>query len=576
MSITSSNNLAVNNSLTVNSNTILGNDNTSTLIVNSKPTFNSDVTISGNIDQTNGTFSTGSGNITLNGDVVISGTKKLTTGTGITTVNGTSQFNNNIYIASNKNIYITDGTNFLRLVHSGTQGFFDYTGNMIFRLNSATTTFKIDGITNQGTFYYNLNTTGITNSTNAIINNSTLNQVGSASFNALSATSINNSGSYNAINCTSINNSGSYNAINCTSINNSGSYNAINCTSINNSGTLSTKNIEISDSSFSYIDMKTTTGNSDFDVRIGTNNGSSVTSGQGTLTINAANTVITSPLTANSGTFAGITNNTNALTNNGVLNQNNSSNFSTYINAPGIKSNSAAFYSGSGNNFDTSAITNPKITNGIATGNADGSSYSQFNLAINSWQGVGFVYANGADSTCKLVIDNRTGNLSTLGTINCASMSYSSTSLNYTTLPTFTSSMVGYQTTLYPLGSAANFTSGNNYSNVFSFTLPIGVWNVQMVLIIVGSTANFTIIKGKFALTNSSSVVIYQENMPQQYIPVDPVSYKNFSFITQNTSSTTVTLSYVDQAYTSSAANPFQITGTTTINPSYITLTRIA
>ena len=184
MSITSSNNLAINNSLTVNSNTILGNDNTSTLIVNSKPTFNSDMTISGNINQTNGTFSTSSSNIYLNGDVLISGTKKLTTGTGLTTINGISQFNNNIYVASNKNIYITDGTNFLRLVHSGTQAFFDYTGNMNFRYNSnsALTTFKIDGTTNQATFPYNLNTNGITNSTNAITNNSTLSQVGLASF----------------------------------------------------------------------------------------------------------------------------------------------------------------------------------------------------------------------------------------------------------------------------------------------------------------------------------------------------------------------------------------------------------
>jgi len=75
MSITGCNNLAVNNSLTFNSNTILGNDNTSTLIINSKPTFNSDMTISGNINQTNGNFSSGSGNITLNGDMIISGSK---------------------------------------------------------------------------------------------------------------------------------------------------------------------------------------------------------------------------------------------------------------------------------------------------------------------------------------------------------------------------------------------------------------------------------------------------------------------------------------------------------------------
>ena len=51
MSITSSNNFAVNNSLTVSNNTVLGADTTSTLIINSKPTFNSDVTINSNINQ---------------------------------------------------------------------------------------------------------------------------------------------------------------------------------------------------------------------------------------------------------------------------------------------------------------------------------------------------------------------------------------------------------------------------------------------------------------------------------------------------------------------------------------------
>ena len=57
---TNFNNVSINNSLSVNTNSILGVDNTSTLIVNSKPTFNSDMTISGNINQTSGTFSTGS------------------------------------------------------------------------------------------------------------------------------------------------------------------------------------------------------------------------------------------------------------------------------------------------------------------------------------------------------------------------------------------------------------------------------------------------------------------------------------------------------------------------------------
>ena len=130
---------------------------------------------------------------------------------------------------------------------------------------------------------------GITNNTVGITNNSTLTQVGAASFNALSATSI------------------------------------------TNTGILSTGSLEIYNATFPYIDMKSV--NSDFDVRLGCSSGSSGTSGQGILTINAANTIIASPLTANSGTFSGITNNTNSLTNIMlVLNQNNNSNFSTYIN----------------------------------------------------------------------------------------------------------------------------------------------------------------------------------------------------------------------------------------------------
>ena len=99
-----------------------------------------------------------------------------------------------IYLSSNKSIYISDGTsttfatatsNFMRLIHSGIQGFIDYTGNFNIRNRSATTTFKIDGVSHQGTFNYNLNTTGITNNTNAITNNSPFYQNSTSSFSAL-------------------------------------------------------------------------------------------------------------------------------------------------------------------------------------------------------------------------------------------------------------------------------------------------------------------------------------------------------------------------------------------------------
>ena len=156
-------------------------------------------------------------------------------------------------------------------------------------------------------------------------------------------------------------------------------------------------------------------------------------------------------------------------------------------------------------------------------------------------------------------------------------MTYNSINLGYSTLPTFTSSMVGYQSTLYPLTSAVNISTGADYSSIFSFTLPIGVWDINLVLVIGASAGNFTITQGKIALTNSSSTIIYQENLPQQYFANGTINYKHFNTIAQNSSSTTVTLSYTNQSYSyTSASNSMQIEGTTTINPSYVILTRIA
>jgi len=57
-------------------------------------------------------------------------------------------------------------------------------------------------------------------------------------------------------------------------------------------------------------------------------------------------------------------------------------------------------YACTGNNFDSTAISAPKVINGIASGNADGVSYTSFNVSINSWQGVGFVYSISAPPSC--------------------------------------------------------------------------------------------------------------------------------------------------------------------------------
>ena len=56
------------------------------------------------------------------------------------------------------------------------------------------------------------------------------------------------------------------------------------------------------------------------------------------------------------------------------------------IYAAGIFSNSPAssFYVGGGNAFDGTAISDPKVTNGIATGTGDEATYDVLNNAINS------------------------------------------------------------------------------------------------------------------------------------------------------------------------------------------------
>ena len=127
-------------------------------------------------------------------------------------------------------------------------------------------------------------------------------------------------------------------------------------------------------------------------------------------------------------TQTGLLTTNGGITNNSTLSQVGTATFTAGIIAPSITSSSSSIYAGSGNNFDSTAISAPKVVNGIASGTADGSSYTQFNLAINSWQGVGFVYSNaGAPPSCNLVINNRTGDLTTKGNLSTASTTASST-----------------------------------------------------------------------------------------------------------------------------------------------------
>ena len=141
MSITSSNNLAVNNSLTVNGNMVLGSHLTSTLLINATSTIYNGLTIHGNIVQNSGSLSTGSDNVYLNGDVIIQNNKTLTTSIGLTTINGRTQANGDIYLLSGKSFYITDAylSKYLRNYHDGTNAYIDYTGNLVFRNSGSTT-----------------------------------------------------------------------------------------------------------------------------------------------------------------------------------------------------------------------------------------------------------------------------------------------------------------------------------------------------------------------------------------------------------------------------------------------------
>ena len=75
--------------------------------------------------------------------------------------------------------------------------------------------------------------------------------------------------------------------------------------------------------------------------------------------------------------------------------------------ASSLTYSSGLFGIGTTNNFNTTAISNPVNTNGISSGTGDGASYSTFNLAVNSWYGVGFV--DSCNKASNIVFDLRNG-----------------------------------------------------------------------------------------------------------------------------------------------------------------------
>jgi hypothetical protein len=172
-----------------------------------------------------------------------------------------------------------------------------------------------------------------------------------------------------------------------------------------------------------------------------------------------------------------------------------SSDLSTTISTLNNKTSSLSYSSGSfsigtDNSFNTSAITSPINTNGISSGTGDGSSYSFFNLAINSWYGIGFV--DTYTKACNIFFNLRTGDINLKGKLN----NISTTTLNYlssvtsdiqnqfntltsnlnTTNSTVSSNNTNLQsqiTTLQNLTTGISYNSGNDYTDI---TNNVGVY----------------------------------------------------------------------------------------------------
>ena len=70
---------------------------------------------------------------------------------------------------------------------------------------------------------------------------------------------------------------------------------------------------------------------------------------------------------------------------------------------------STAFAIGSGNNFHSTAISAPPTMNGIWSGTGDNVTSSTFNLAIGSWNGIGFV--DTCYKACYIYMDLRNGKI---------------------------------------------------------------------------------------------------------------------------------------------------------------------
>jgi hypothetical protein len=126
---------------------------------------------------------------------------------------------------------------------------------------------------------------------------------------------------------------------------------------------------------------------------------------------------------------------------------------------------SGIFSVGGENNFYSNAISSPIRSNSISSGTSDGASYSAFNLAINSWYGVGFV--DSYSKACNIFFDLRNGDINFKGNLN----NISATTLNFLSSVTSNiqnqfNTLTSQITTLQNNATGISYNSANDYTDI--------------------------------------------------------------------------------------------------------------
>lgn len=174
-------------------------------------------------------------------------------------------------------------------------------------------------------------------------------------------------------------------------------------------------------------------------------------------------------------------------------------NFEVYngsiVGSPIFRPTGNASYGLGDNVFNPTCILNPLTINGMTNGTANGASYSNFNLAINSWFGTGFV--DTSSKKCMMVIDHRSGNIATQGSIslsgninmNSSDIFARSIALSNSLFATNISANATATVGPYNVGNELRkLTNQNNYSgniNSASQSMTNGVSNVSAFTVTV-------------------------------------------------------------------------------------------